>query len=65
MTKPYRVSFGYYGERFEDFHVFSDAWAFHAAKPGSVLTHMERYDGCEDGNESGLSEAERESVGLP
>ena len=59
----YRVRYGWM--QHEDFGMFGDALAFYAKTPGAEAPmNLDRYDGSDDGNHSGLSEAEREAVEL-
>ncbi len=46
-----------------DYALFSDALAHYSREPGaSEPINLERYDGSEDGNHSGLGAAEKEAV---
>ena len=63
VEKPYRVYFGWCEENWQDFSSFVEAWSFWSSKVGSRIMNMDRYDGAEGGNETGLNEEERARVG--
>lgn len=57
VRKPYRASYGWCHENWEDFATFAEALAFYETKPGGregqVLTNQDNVDGGEFDGESG------------
>lgn len=65
MPETYRVTYDH-GLNWQDFGRFDDAAAFYARTPSAQIPiNLDRYDGAPDSrNSTGLTEAQREAVGL-